>query len=109
MVESISGVNNILSNPIHRAKWEESMKNREYVYRDKPDEERQILRTMMIERNPMATEAGRKAMGSTKLGNTYCKGLRWVNNGTANRRIPPDAPLPEGFVEGNIQRSKLLQ
>lgn len=31
------------------------------------------------------------------------KGSKWVNNGVENKRIPKDAPLPEGWVLGRLR------
>jgi hypothetical protein len=45
------------------------------------------------------------AKGGAK-GGVKNKGRIWITNGTRNRRIPPDEPIPLGFRKGKVQGVK---
>ena len=41
-----------------------------------------------------------------KLGNTYTKGTKWINNGDSKRMIPKNDHIPEGFFLGTGRTNK---
>ncbi len=42
-----------------------------------------------------------------QMPNNRSKGKQWVTNGTENKMITKGSPVPDGFVAGKIQKSKL--